>query len=173
MRRRVQTPAGSGHFRLPYLTNQPVQQAGCRAIIQLSLWEACQLSPSENICYVKTSPHNLVFPKCAAVVHHGGAGTTQATLLAGIPSIVVPHISDQYFWGREMQRLGVAAQILPRKKITPQALAKQIKLVLGSDSMRRRASKIGAAMREEDGVARAIQLIDEKYQAWQARQMGL
>jgi sterol 3beta-glucosyltransferase len=150
---------------IAHLFAEAVQLSGCRAIIQLSLWEDCRLSPSESICYVKTSPHELIFPKCAAVVHHGGAGTSQAVMLAGIPSIVVPQISDQYFWGREMNRLGIAPEMLPIKKMTINALAERIKLVLSSMSMQTQARKVGLSMRNENGVAKAVQLINEKYRA--------
>jgi UDP:flavonoid glycosyltransferase YjiC (YdhE family) len=52
--------------------------------------------------------HAALFFHCAAAVHHGGAGTTHTALTAGVPSIVVPHVADQFFWTDELQRIGVA-----------------------------------------------------------------
>jgi sterol 3beta-glucosyltransferase len=139
--------------------------AGCRAIIQASLWEECRLPPSEDIFFMGNSPHASVFPNCAAVVHHGGAGTTQAVMAAGIPSIVVPHISDQRFWGLALKRLGVAPDILPRKDLSGKALAGRIKSVLASPRMQARAREVGTSVRKEDGVATAVRWINETYRS--------
>ena len=108
-------------------------------------------------------PHGLVFPKCAAVVHHGGAGTSQAATLAGVSSIVVAHIAEQKSWGAELKRIGVAPGILVRKNLTNKTLANKIKIVLGSLEMQERAKEIGKSMRKEDGVRKAVELINEKF----------
>ena len=62
----------------------------------------------------------------AAVVHHGGAGTTAAGLLAGVPTVVVPHFADQFFWGHLIHKLGMGPNIIPRKHLTPERLARDI-----------------------------------------------
>jgi len=77
--------------------------------------------------YVASAPHHLIFPRCKAVVHHGGAGTTQTTMLAGIPSIPIAHIKEQEFWGLELKRLNIAPSLLIRRKVTPKKLAERIK----------------------------------------------
>ncbi len=149
--------------RLAQLWTEAVRLAGCRAIFQLSHWTECALPASENIHLVAAARHDLVFPGCAAVVHHGGAGTTQSVLRAGIPHIVVPHLSDQFFWGREMRRLGVGPDILPVTKLSGARLAERIRSVLASDTMELKAREIGIAIRQENGVEEAVRLIDEKY----------
>ena len=97
------------------------------------------------------------------MVHHGGAGTSQAATQAGVSSIVVAHIAEQKSWGAELKRIGVAPGILVRKNLTSKTLAKKIKTVLGSLEMQERAKEIGKSMRKEDGVRKAVELINEKF----------
>lgn len=61
-----------------------------------------------DVIRVDRVPHSLVFPRCATVVHHGGAGTTHAVISAGIPSVVVPHLADQFAWGTLLATRGIA-----------------------------------------------------------------
>ena len=62
-------------------------------------------------------PLRWLFPRVAAVVHHGGAGTTSAGLRAGVPSIIVPFFADQPYWGQRIAELGVGPAPIPRKKL--------------------------------------------------------
>jgi UDP:flavonoid glycosyltransferase YjiC (YdhE family) len=79
--------------------------AGCRAIIQSPSAEACGFASGDDILYVATAPHHVIFPHCRAVVYHGGAGTTQSVMRAGKPSVVVANISEQEHWGRELRAM--------------------------------------------------------------------
>ena len=133
--------------------------AGCRAVLQLPGLSASSLGPDGSIFRLAFAPHSRVFPRCAAVVHHGGSGTTQASLLAGRPSVAVAHMADQFFWGAELARLGAAGPGLKRLKLTSEQLARALKRVLDDPSMARRASELGAAMAREDGVAEAVRRI--------------
>ena len=138
------------------------RRSGCRAIIQLSLWKECGAEPSPDIHFVGASPHNLVFPRCAAVVHHGGSGTTHAATAAGTPSVVVAHIAEQSFWGRELARVGIAPAPLTRRRLSAANLGDRISTVLRSTAMQDRGKEIGARMGREDGVGTAVSLILEK-----------
>jgi UDP:flavonoid glycosyltransferase YjiC (YdhE family) len=97
----------------------------------------------------------------AAVVHHGGAGTTAAGLRAGVPSLLVPHIGDQYFWAKRVEELGVGPKSIPRRKLTAERLAKAITLATTDQNMRSRAATLGECIQAEDGVRRTIELIEE------------
>jgi UDP:flavonoid glycosyltransferase YjiC (YdhE family) len=105
-------------------------------------------------------PHDWLFPRTAAVVHHGGAGTTAAGLRAGVPSVVVPFMSDQPFWGRRVFALGAGPEPIPRKQLTAEKLARAISAAVTDPVIRRRAANVGRLIRAEDGVARAADLID-------------
>jgi len=139
--------------------------ANCRAIVQAPLWQEFGLRPTQALYYVHASPYGRVFPRCRAIIHHGGAGTTQAATLAGKPSIVVAFGADQQVWGRELERLGIAPGPVLQSKVTAEQLAKSIKKVISSSDMDETAKKIGAAMNGENGVEMAVKLIDEKFNA--------
>lgn len=141
------------------LMTEAVALLGCRAIIQ-SDWPG-KVSPDIFRC--SRAPHAQVFPHCAAIVHHGGAGTTHSSARSGRPSIVVEHAFDQQFWGDELRRAGVAGKVLHRNTVTPQQLAEALRATLQSDAMQQRAAEIGRAMQQEDGVTRAIQLIEQRF----------
>ena len=143
------------------LMTQAAQQAGCRAIIQSPAPAQCGFVSDAQIFYISAAPHHLIFPHCLAVVHHGGAGTTQATTLAGKPSIVVAHISEQEYWAREMQQIGIAGPYTKRRQLTVRKLAQQIRYVVERPDMATRAADVAAAMKKENGVAEAVKLIDQ------------
>jgi UDP:flavonoid glycosyltransferase YjiC (YdhE family) len=139
------------------LLTEAARQAGCRAVIQALRWEECGFRSDERIMYVSASPHHLVFPRCAAVVHHGGAGTTQSATLAGKPSIVIAHISEQEHWANELRRIGVAGKLTRRRSVTAKQLAARIKAL--RPEMQLRAAAVARAMADENGVAQAVALI--------------
>lgn len=135
--------------------------AGCRAIIQ---YGTADILPSDDLFVINgPAPHDLIFPRCAAVVHHGGSGTTQAASRAGCPSVVVPHATDQAFWADLLHRRGIAPPPLDRRRATAERLAAAVRSVLASRAMQERARAVGAAMAAEDGVKRAVGLIEERY----------
>ncbi|MEN8136257.1 MAG: glycosyltransferase [Thermodesulfobacteriota bacterium] len=137
------------------------QLAGCRALIQSRVAPEGVHKDNPNIYIVNRLPHQHIFPYCAAVVHHGGAGHTQSTLLSGCPSIVVAHIADQIFWGRELYRLGVAPRPIFRQGFKIEKLVKAIRTVLDNPVMKKKAAEIGARMEKENGVEKAVQEINQ------------
>ena len=97
------------------------------------------------------------------IVHHGGAGTTQSALLSGNPSLVVEHAFDQSYWGKQLKRRGVAGELLHRRSLTAEKLAHGIDAVLSQPRLRQNARQLGDIMRKEDGVRKAVQLIEERF----------
>ena len=94
------------------------------------------------------------------MIHHGGAGTSQAATIAGCPSIVVEHSSDQPLWGSVLQRIGIAPNLLHRRSVTAKKLARTIRTVLDTPAMAEKAKAIGTIMQQEDGLGCAIELIE-------------
>jgi UDP:flavonoid glycosyltransferase YjiC (YdhE family) len=137
-----------------------VRRVGCRAIFQLPWDDLGAFEQDPRVFHVQRSPHRLIFPKCAMVVHHGGAGTTQTALRAGRPAVVVAHLVDQFFWGAQLERLGVAGRSLQRRGLLAAGLAKSIIEVRQSPAMARRAALLGRTMSAEDGVQVAVQTIE-------------
>ena len=100
-----------------------------RAIIQ-SRWEDLSEIPGSSSIYrIGYAVHHHIFPHSAAVVHHGGAGTTQSATLCGCPSVVVEHALDQRLWGILLNRAGLACKPLHRRSLTPAKLAKAVREV--------------------------------------------
>jgi sterol 3beta-glucosyltransferase len=139
-----------------------VKRVGCRAIFQLPFDHPTGPGLTSNTFQVCRAPHSRMFPLCALIVHHGGAGTTQSSLLAGRPSVVVAHFADQSFWGSELQRVGVAGRTLARRSVSASRLARSIAQVLTSPTMTRRAAEIGAAMVTENGAETAAREIEAR-----------
>ncbi|MEI7432396.1 MAG: nucleotide disphospho-sugar-binding domain-containing protein, partial [Betaproteobacteria bacterium] len=141
---------------------EAVRIVGCRAILQLPWHDLNAFETDERVFKVRRTPYHKVFPRCSLVVHHGGAGTTQASLLAGRPSIIVAHVSDRFFWGSELERLGVAGRTLKRKGLTVEKLAHGIANALAQPGLTANALKIGERMSHENGVVRAIELVEKR-----------
>ncbi len=131
-----------------------VRRAGRRAVIS-----GLPVRPTEDVFVVEDVPHDELFPLMAAAVHHGGAGTTAATLEAGVPSVVVPSAYDQHFWAARLHALGVAGEPLPARRLRTSALAAALGEAVGA-GLRRRATVLQRAVREEDGVRRAVEVIE-------------
>ena len=139
---------------------QAVQLAGVRAIIASGWGGMRHAALSESVFPVESVPHDWLFPKLAAAVHHGGAGTTAATLRAGIPSVVLPYFYDQFFWGQRLQQLGVAPHSLPQKQVTPQSLAHAIRSVVGSPEAGFRSREVATRIAKERGVEEAVSVVE-------------
>ncbi|WP_326594943.1 glycosyltransferase [Streptomyces sp. NBC_01803] len=103
--------------------------------------------------------HDAVLPRCRFAVHHGGAGTTAASIGAGLPTVVCSVAFDQPFWGRQLERLGVGRTLL-FTDLSERALTRAAAAVLAPD-VRRRARRLAALLRGEDAVGRAADLIEK------------
>ncbi|WP_423461814.1 glycosyltransferase [Promicromonospora sp. MS192] len=113
----------------------------------------------EHVHAVTDVDYRALFPRVAAVVHHGGAGTTGVAFAAGTPQVVCPFVADQPFWGGRVERLGVGPAPVPQKRLTADRLAAALEHAL-SDRARAEAGRVAAAMREEDGVATAVRSLE-------------
>ncbi|MBL8156899.1 MAG: glycosyltransferase family 1 protein [Anaerolineae bacterium] len=112
-----------------------------------------------NVFMLEQAPHDWLFPRVSAVVHHGGAGTTAAGLRAGKPAVIVPFIADQPFWGKVVHELGVGVEPIPQKKLTLEALSAAISQAVNDADMRRRAEAVGEKVRAENGTGNAMKVI--------------
>ena len=138
---------------------QALDKTGQRAILSAG-WSGMRTeSLPDNAFLVNSVPHAWLFPRVAAVVHHGGAGTTAAGLRAGVPTIVVPFFGDQGFWGQRVADLGVGTAPIPRKQLTAERLAQAIQTAVGDRTMQHQAANLGEKIRSEDGVANAVAII--------------
>ena len=114
----------------------------------------------DTIHFLDSAPHSWLFPRMAAVVHHGGAGTTAAGLRAGVPSVILPYGNDQFAWGLRVYELGVGAKPIPQKKLTAENLSTAILAALAPE-IQSAASALGTKIRSEHGAEKAAQIISE------------
>jgi sterol 3beta-glucosyltransferase len=105
---------------------------------------------------VGTVPHELLFPRVAAVVHHGGAGTTVAAARAGTPQVVVPHFGDQFYWGQRVRKLGLGPKPILRPLLTRRSLADRILQATSDPTCRERCARFAETLRAPAGVQRAV-----------------
>jgi sterol 3beta-glucosyltransferase len=121
-----------------------------------------------HVCLIDEAPHERLLPLMAAVVHHGGAGTTAAALRAGRASVICPFFGDQPFWGQLVHEAGLGPAPLPQRRLTAPRLAAAMRAAVSSEPMRRAAAALGERLRAEDGVARAVEWL-QRWQASKAR----
>lgn len=146
--------------RLAEIALAALAQTGQRGLL-LSGWGG--LAPADlppNVFQIESAPFAWLFPRMKAVVHHGGVGTTADALRAGVPSIIVPFTADQPYWGRRVYQLGVGPAPIVHKKLTVERLAAAIQAAVTDEALRQRAAGLGARLRAEDGVARAVEIVE-------------
>lgn len=146
--------------KVAHLVQEALALSGQRGILAAGWGGLEHASLPDHIFALDAVPHAWLFPRVAAVVHHGGAGTTAAGFRAGVPSILVPFTGDQPFWAKQVTELGVGPQPIPRRKLTSARLAAAIAAATTDPDMQARAAALGERIRAEDGVAQAIEMIE-------------
>lgn len=152
--------AGRRPRQLAGLVVEALQQANQRGIIAAGGGGITTGRLPGTILKIEDAPHDWLFPRAAAVVHHGGAGTTAAGLRAGRPTVVCPFIADQPFWGRRIHELGLGPEPIPQRKLTTGKLKRALRVVTRSETIKENAATFGRRIRKEDGIARAMGLIE-------------
>ncbi|HET9382405.1 MAG TPA: glycosyltransferase [Streptomyces sp.] len=105
-----------------------------------------------------------LFPRMAAVIHHGGAGTTAEVVRAGVPQVVVPVFADHPFWAARLREAGVAARPVPLARFGKEALARSVRHAVTDPAMAARAGQLGERVAKERGVDNACDILE----AWAA-----
>lgn len=146
---------------LARLVRDAARDAGVRAVL-VSGWGGLGATASDDTVHeVADVPYEWLFARVAAVAHHGGAGTTGASLRAGVPTVVVPFTMDQPFWGARVAALGAGPSPIPRRRLTRERLAAALRRCLDDGGLRTRAADLGARIRAEDGVGEAVRRFAE------------
>jgi sterol 3beta-glucosyltransferase len=150
--------------QLAAIVSDAIRRAGRRAIVQQG-WTSLRLSvPDQDVLLVDVVPHHWLFKRAACVVHAGGAGTTAATLRAGLPCVVVPHVLDQFLWATLIRERGCAADVIPFAELTADRLSRAIRQALDSEC-RSAAARFAERIASEDGVSTAADLIESHLQS--------
>jgi UDP:flavonoid glycosyltransferase YjiC (YdhE family) len=138
--------------------------AGVRAVVSKG-WAGLGLQQLPgSIFLVGDVPHAWLFRHVSAVVHHGGAGTTAAAMVAGKPSVIVPFFGDQFFWGSMVQKAGAGAKPIPVKELTATSLAAAIIEVL-QPAVLDRAEVLGKLIDCENGTVSGCASLHQQTEA--------
>ncbi|RJL35747.1 glycosyltransferase [Bailinhaonella thermotolerans] len=132
---------------------EAVRRCGRRAVLATGWGGLRPPAPAADVLVIEEAPHDWLFPRVAAVVHHGGIGTVAAALRAGVPQVVRPFIGDQPFWAARLHHLGVAPAPLTARHLTAAALAAAITGAIASAPA---ARALGEQVSRENGVATAV-----------------
>ena len=134
------------------------RELGVRGLVGAGWTDLGAADATERVRVVGPVDHTLLFPRCAAAVHHGGAGTTAASVAAGLPTVVCAVSFDQPFWGGRLHDLGIGAWF-PFRDLTAPRLVEALRGVLTEETARR-ARSVGAALAQEDGARAAATEIE-------------
>lgn len=138
-----------------------ITERGRRVILATGWGGVAAATDSTQIHSVGAVPHDWLFPRTEAVVHHGGSGTTHAGLGAGRPSLICPFLGDQPFWGNRVHDTGAGPAPIPSRKIDSSRLRPAVDQLLNDPALRERAARLGREISGEDGVATAVRIIAE------------
>ena len=159
----------SGNMRKTFTkVLKAVRKARVRAIISCG-WSGEEIGNAGTVgrlYFIDAVPHSWLFPRVSAVVHHGGAGTTAAGLLAGKPTLVIPFGGDQPFWGNRVYALGCGPKPIPRDSITVEKLTKALVALHTRARYRTTAEELASYLKRERGLSRAADLIETEIRSW-------
>jgi sterol 3beta-glucosyltransferase len=138
-----------------------VEKARVRAVVATGWGGLLVGSVPDDVHVVEAVSHSWLFPQTVGVVHHGGAGTTAAGLLAGRPTLVCPVLGDQGFWAQRVKDLGVGPAPLPVRRLSVAGLADRLCMLGREGSYRSRAQAVSEELLLEDGVANAVRVLEQ------------
>jgi UDP:flavonoid glycosyltransferase YjiC (YdhE family) len=104
-------------------------------------------------------PHAQLFPRMAALVHHGGAGTTAAATRAGRPQLLVPHVADQRYWGERIATHGLGPRYIPRPALSLTNLTEALARALADHAMQTRCQRFAEPLRQKNGLHATIRIL--------------
>ena len=136
-----------------------LERSGQRAVLHAGWGGIGQRELPDTVWKIDYAPYAWLFPQMAAVVHHGGSGTTAFGLRAGVPSMIVPFLFDQFYWGKRLSALGVGPNPIPHRKLSAERLAEALTVAVTEPEMRQRAAELGEKVRAEGGVREAVEAV--------------
>ncbi len=119
----------------------------------------------DTVYLLDYAPYEWLFPRMASIVHHGGSGTTAQALRSGRPSLILPSVFDQYYWGKRIAFLEVGPEPIPIGRLMGRRsgsahLQSAVEQVTQEEEMEQRASDLGRKIKAEDGLGKAIEIIE-------------
>lgn len=152
--------AGTKTAKVSRIVVDALKQAKLRAILSTGWGGLDAKNLPESILQIDGAPHSWLFQRMAAVVHHGGAGTTAAGLRAKKPTLICPFFGDQPFWGRRVHALGAGPAPIVQKDLAVENLAAALRDLTSNADYRRNAESIGDKLRNEDSIGPSVAFIE-------------
>lgn len=146
---------------LTRLIFKAVKIAGVRVILAKGWGGMGGDSIPDGVYLIGNTPHDWLFRRVSAVVHHGGAGTTAAGIAAGRPTVVVPFFGDQLFWGQMISRAGAGPDPLPFRQMTAESLAASILFALKPE-VQMAVQEMAQQISNEDGAGDTVRTIQDR-----------
>ena len=151
---------GNDPERLTAITLEALRLSGRRGVL-LSGWAGlAEGDLPDTVLKLDAVPHDWLFPRTMAVVHHGGVGTTHVGLRAGVPNVIVPFFADQPFWAERAHLLGISPRPVYQEELTAEHLAEAIGIATSDMAMRARAAEVGRRIQAERGVEEAVAIVN-------------
>jgi sterol 3beta-glucosyltransferase len=153
---------GSTPDALSACYREALTRTGSRGIFFGGWGDFANIPLPPTMLRVASVPHDWLFARVAAVVHHGGAGSTSAAVAAGVPSVAMPFLGDQFFWARQLHALGCGPAPLVRQGLTTDHLTATISDLVANPLYRANARSLGTQLRAEHGAAAAAAWIESR-----------
>ncbi len=141
------------------LIKDALSELGLRGVL-ISGWAEFPEGESDNLYCTGSVDHDRLLPHCAAAIHHGGAGTSHASVRAGLPTLITSFMAEQPFWGQRLRDLGVGDR-LRFKSLTKDDVVARLGALLKPDVVAR-AKTLGEAVSAERGLDETVAYVEEK-----------
>jgi sterol 3beta-glucosyltransferase len=151
--------SGKNPQRQANMLAEAIRKSGQRAVVLRGWSNVAEIASDGQLFSLEAAPHDWMFKQVSAVVHHGGSGAAASTLRAGLPAVCVPHSFDQPFWAMKLAERN-AGVVIPRKRLTADSLAAAIRTVTSDEAMQQSAKTLGVKIAAEDGVGKAVEIIE-------------
>jgi hypothetical protein len=152
------SPGTKDFLHILSMIERALTQSHARAVLTIPSSYHKQVL-SEDIFPIEYVPHEWLYQQVRAAVHHGGAGTTSASLHAGIPTVTLPMAIDQFFWGERVYKIGVGPKPIPQRALNAEKLSAAIQTALWDEAMKAKAKDVSVALGLEDGVQAAVRVM--------------
>ncbi len=151
---------GTDPVRTGRVVGEAIRLSGARAIVDAARGGIVPGTRDDQVLHISQVPFDWLFPRMAAIVHHGGIGTTAVAMASGRPQVVCPFMTGQHFYAARMHASGVSPSPQPQADLSPERLAEAIRLAATDQGMASRARSLGQSIRTEDGVGSAVKILE-------------
>jgi len=153
-------PASDQARNVPCIV-KAAREAGLAAVIGKFWTTPTGFEHAEDVYFLRGYPHLELFPRMAAVIHHGGAGTTATCAVSGVPQVIVPHVLDQYYWGHRVHKSGIGPRPVWRRRLSAKRLGRSLQACLSNTSMQKAAAETARSIAPGTSLQQTVHAIED------------